>query len=95
MQTRNILHILFFSIFFWACINSDKDKAEEIETLIINTKLSDTKKALSYFSGCKKNQKRLAYNRYICISDDFFITTYSSFVSIAPVRDSQEQRLKV
>lgn len=95
MQTRNILHILFFSIFFsWACTNSDEDKAEEIETLIINTKLSDTKKALNYFSGCKRNQKRLAYNRYICISDDFFITTYSSFASIAPVRDSQEQRLK-
>ena len=95
MQTRNILHILFFSIFFsWACTNSDEDKAEEIETLIINTKLSDTKKALNYFSGCKRNQKRLAYNRYICISDDFFITTYSSFATMAPIKDSQEQRIK-
>ena len=57
MQTRNILHILFFSIFFsWACTNSDEDKAEEIETLIINTKLSDTKKALNYFRVAKETK---------------------------------------
>ena len=35
----------------------------------------------------------IAYNEHICISDEVFVRAYTSFASVAPIKDSQKQRI--
>lgn len=79
---------------FAACTRPANDSPTKVPGIEVNSSLSDPKLALSYFSTCQDPNKRLAYNGQICISSDFFVSTYTSFVSVAPVKDSQEQRLE-
>lgn len=79
---------------FAACTGPATNSLVQVPGIEVNSSLSDPKLALSYFSTCQDPKRRLAYNEYICISSDLFVSTYTSFTSVAPVKDSQEQRLE-
>ena len=79
---------------FAACTRPATNTPVQVPGIEVNSSLSDPKLALSYFSTCQDPKKRLAYNEHICISSEFFVSTYTSFASVAPVKDSQAQRLE-
>lgn len=87
-------YFVFLMYTFAACTRPVSNSPVKVPGIEVNSSLSDPKLALSYFSTCQDPNKRLAYNGQICISSDFFVSTYTSFVSVAPVKDSQEQRLE-
>lgn len=76
-----------------ACTRPAKNAPLNLGGIQSNTSLSDTKLALSHFSACQDSTNTVAYNDHICISDEVFVRAYTSFASVAPITDSQKQRI--
>ena len=89
---RQSCFILLISLLV-ACTRPARNAHHDLAGIQPNTSLSDTKLALSHFSGCQDSTNIIAYNEHICISDEVFVRAYTSFASVAPIKDSQKQRI--
>ena len=89
---RQSCFILLISLLV-ACTRPVRNAHHDLAGIQPNTSLSDTKLALSHFSFCQDSTNIIAYNEHICISDEVFVRAYTSFASVAPIKDSQKQRI--
>jgi len=89
---RQSCFILLISLLV-TCTRPAKNALFDLAGIQPNTSLSDTKLALSHFSACQDSTNIIAYNEHICISDEVFVRAYTSFASVAPIKDSQKQRI--